>query len=75
MSRRASELLGRALVSWISLATERVAEEGRKESISAVVRSFFENLASKSDRAEVAALSPWKRRTAAAASSFLDSIG
>ena len=45
-----------ALVSWTSLATERVGEEGRKLSISAEERSFLENLASKSDRAAVAAL-------------------
>ncbi len=75
MRRRASELLAIAFVSWTSLATERVGAEGRKDSISAEERSFLENLASKSERAEVAALSPWKRRTEAAASSFFDSIG
>ena len=75
MRRRASELLAIAFVSWTSLATERVGAEGRKDSISAEERSFLENFASKSVRAEVAAASPWKRRTEAAASSFFDSIG
>ena len=64
-----------AFVSWTSLATERVGEVGRKLSISAEERSFLENLDSKSFRAVVAASSPWKRRTAAAASSFLASMG
>ena len=58
MRRRASELLAITFVSWTSLATERVGAEGRKDSISAEERSFLENFASKSVRAEVAAASP-----------------